>query len=173
MGITYLLWFQSKIEKNLSCLACSPGKRRHSLTFQVKSRWSGLGLPDDFSIRCKLLTNWLRNDDSSRLISKASSERQFGSLVCCWLRPNSCHICRRNIAQMLWLWSVNLSFFLFFVLVSGLYCCNLTTVCYLYFLSSYYNYKLHPTRCNFSWIYLFLQTLYMFQAVSPPIIRST
>ena len=36
-----------------------------------------------------------------------------------------------------------------------------------------YSYKLQPTRCNVSWIYLFLQTLYMFQAVPPPIIRST
>jgi len=35
------------------------------------------------------------------------------------------------------------------------------------------NYKLQPTRCNVSWIYLFLQKLYMFQAVPPPIIRRT
>jgi hypothetical protein len=35
------------------------------------------------------------------------------------------------------------------------------------------NTKLQPTRCNVSSIYLFLQTLYMFQAVPPPIIRST
>ena len=40
-------------------------------------------------------------------------------------------------------------------------------------ISEWCNYKLQPTRCNFSWIYLFLQTLYMFQAVPPPIIRST
>ena len=33
--------------------------------------------------------------------------------------------------------------------------------------------KLHPTRFNVFLIYLFLQTLYMFQAVPPPIIRST
>ena len=36
------------------------------------------------------------------------------------------------------------------------------------------NSKLQPTRCNFFiylFIYLFLQTLYMFQAVLPPIIR--
>jgi len=33
--------------------------------------------------------------------------------------------------------------------------------------------KLQPTRCNVPWIYLFLQTLYVFQAVPPPIIRST
>jgi len=31
--------------------------------------------------------------------------------------------------------------------------------------------KLQPTRCNVSLIYLFVQTLYMFQAVPPPIIR--
>jgi len=36
-----------------------------------------------------------------------------------------------------------------------------------------YNYKLLPARSNVSWIYLFLQTLYKFQAVPPPIIRST
>ena len=36
-----------------------------------------------------------------------------------------------------------------------------------------FNSKLQPTRCNFSWIYLFSQPLYMFQAVPPPIIRST
>jgi hypothetical protein len=34
--------------------------------------------------------------------------------------------------------------------------------------------KLQPTRCNvYLFIYLFLNTLYMFQAVPPPIIRST
>jgi len=35
------------------------------------------------------------------------------------------------------------------------------------------NYKLQPTRCKFSLTYLFLQTLYMFQVVPPPIIKST
>jgi len=35
------------------------------------------------------------------------------------------------------------------------------------------NSKLQPTRCNVLFIYLFLQTPYMFQAVSPPVIRST
>jgi len=35
------------------------------------------------------------------------------------------------------------------------------------------DYKLQPTRCNFSWIYLCLQTLYMFQGVPPPVIRGT
>ena len=39
--------FQSKIEKTLVCLARPPGKSRHCLTLQVKSRWSGLGLTDD------------------------------------------------------------------------------------------------------------------------------
>jgi len=33
-----------------------------------------------------------------------------------------------------------------------------------------YDYKLQPAICSVSWIYLFLQTLYRFQAVSPPII---
>ena len=36
-----------------------------------------------------------------------------------------------------------------------------------------FSYKLQPTRCNVSWIYLLLQTLYVFQAVPPPIVRST
>jgi len=35
------------------------------------------------------------------------------------------------------------------------------------------NYKLQSTRRKVSWIYLFLQTLYMFQVVTSPIIRST
>jgi len=33
--------------------------------------------------------------------------------------------------------------------------------------------KLQPTRGNVSWFICFLQTLYVLQAVPPPIIRST
>jgi len=35
------------------------------------------------------------------------------------------------------------------------------------------NFNLQPTRCNVFFNYLFLKMLYMFQAVPPPIIRST
>jgi len=51
--------------------------------------------------------------------------------------------------------------------------CNLSNFLYSYVRASYYNYKLQPIRCNVSWIHLFLQTLYMFQVIPPPIIRST
>ena len=37
----------------------------------------------------------------------------------------------------------------------------------------FYIYKVQPKRCNFSQFYLFLQTRYMFQAIPPPIVRST
>ena len=62
--------------------------------------------------------------------------------------------------------------------LSVLICTECSVKLYLTLLSVHVNinrcnYKLQPTRCNFSWIYLFLQTLYMFQAVPPPIIRST
>jgi hypothetical protein len=39
--------------------------------------------------------------------------------------------------------------------------------------ASWYNFKLHPKRCNVFFNLFILKTLYMFRAVPPPIIKST